>query len=94
MTLGWAVAPGQSMCMSSDEDVRALNRKIDAMWALGVRAFQLQFQDVSYSEWHCEPDAETFGSGPRGGGEGAGAGRQRRRPASGGAPPRRCSRCR
>lgn len=50
--------------MASDADVRALNRKIDAMWALGVRAFQLQFQNVSYSEWHCDEDAEKFGSGP------------------------------
>ncbi|MFI9779022.1 beta-N-acetylglucosaminidase domain-containing protein [Streptomyces sp. NPDC051956] len=65
VTLSWAVAPGQAMCMSSDDDVRALNRKLDAMWALGVRAFQLQFQDVSYSEWHCEADAKTFGSGPK-----------------------------
>ncbi|QEU97635.1 hyaluronidase [Streptomyces kanamyceticus] len=65
VTLAWAVAPGQAMCMSSEKDVRDLNRKIDAMWALGVRAFQLQFQDVSYSEWHCGQDAETFGSGPR-----------------------------
>lgn len=65
VTLSWAVAPGQAMCMSSDDDVRALNRKLDAMWALGVRAFQLQFQDVSYSEWHCEADARTFGSGPK-----------------------------
>ncbi|MEU0129698.1 beta-N-acetylglucosaminidase domain-containing protein [Streptomyces sp. NPDC006289] len=65
VTLGWAVSPGQAMCMSSDADVRALTRKIDAMWALGVRSFQLQFQDVSYSEWHCDQDAETFGSGPR-----------------------------
>ncbi|MFE4956767.1 beta-N-acetylglucosaminidase domain-containing protein [Streptomyces sp. NPDC056653] len=64
VTLGWAVAPGQAMCMSSDGDVRALTRKIDAMWALGVRVFQLQFQDVSYSEWHCDNDAATFGSGP------------------------------
>ncbi|KPC84926.1 beta-N-acetylglucosaminidase domain-containing protein [Streptomyces sp. NRRL S-4] len=64
VTLGWAVSPGQAMCMASDEDVRALTRKIDAMWALGVRAFQLQFQNVSYSEWHCDQDAETFGSGP------------------------------
>ncbi|MER5256071.1 beta-N-acetylglucosaminidase domain-containing protein [Streptomyces sp. NPDC002855] len=64
VTLAWAVAPGQAMCMSSDKDIKALNRKIDAMWALGVRAFQLQFQDVSYSEWHCEADAEAFGSGP------------------------------
>ncbi|WP_329117368.1 beta-N-acetylglucosaminidase domain-containing protein [Streptomyces sp. NBC_01465] len=64
VTLGWAVAPAQAMCMSSDDDVKALNRKIDAMWALGVRSFQLQFQDVSYSEWHCSADSDTFGSGP------------------------------
>ncbi|QES41658.1 hyaluronidase [Streptomyces venezuelae] len=64
VTLAWAVSPGQAMCLSSDRDVRDLTRKIDAMWALGVRAFQLQFQNVSYSEWHCEQDAGTFGSGP------------------------------
>ena len=45
-------------------DLRALTRKLDAMWALGFRAFQLQFQDVSYSEWHCGADADRFGSGP------------------------------
>ncbi|WP_031111780.1 beta-N-acetylglucosaminidase domain-containing protein, partial [Streptomyces sp. NRRL S-146] len=64
VSLGWAVAPGQAMCFASDDDVRALTRKLDAMWALGFRAFQLQFQDVSYSEWHCGADAERFGSGP------------------------------
>ncbi|MDQ1010741.1 hyaluronoglucosaminidase [Streptomyces sp. V4I23] len=64
VTLAWAVAPAQSMCLADDGDVRALTRKIDAMWALGVRAFQLQFQDVSYSEWHCDKDAEAYGSGP------------------------------
>ncbi|MFJ7997593.1 beta-N-acetylglucosaminidase domain-containing protein [Streptomyces sp. NPDC096310] len=64
VTLAWAVSPGQSLCMASERDLGALNRKIDAMWALGVRAFQLQFQDVSYSEWHCRADAATFGRGP------------------------------
>ncbi|MFF4348618.1 beta-N-acetylglucosaminidase domain-containing protein [Streptomyces sp. NPDC001530] len=64
VTLAWAVAPGQAMCFSSDADVKALTRKLDAMWALGFRAFQFQFQDVSYSEWHCGADADTFGSGP------------------------------
>ncbi|MCX4509029.1 beta-N-acetylglucosaminidase domain-containing protein [Streptomyces sp. NBC_01619] len=64
VTLAWAVAPAQSMCLASDDDAKALKRKVDAMWALGVRAFQLQFQDVSYSEWHCDRDADTFGSGP------------------------------
>ena len=64
VTVAWAVAPGQAMCFSSPDDQRALERKLDAMWALGVRAFQLQFQDVSYSEWHCGRDAARFGSGP------------------------------
>ncbi|WP_079044778.1 MULTISPECIES: beta-N-acetylglucosaminidase domain-containing protein [unclassified Streptomyces] len=64
VTLGWAVSPAQSMCLSSDSDVTALTRKLDAMWALGVRSFQLQFQDASYDEWHCDRDADTFGRGP------------------------------
>ncbi|MEU7038679.1 beta-N-acetylglucosaminidase domain-containing protein [Streptomyces sp. NPDC046237] len=64
VTLAWAVSPAQSMCLASGDDVKALTRKIDAMWALGVRSFQLQFQDVSYSEWHCSKDADTFGRGP------------------------------
>ncbi len=64
VTLGWAVSPGQSMCYASSSDVRALLRKADGMWALGVRAFQLQFADVSYSEWHCGADEAAFGTGP------------------------------
>ncbi|MFE2508912.1 beta-N-acetylglucosaminidase domain-containing protein [Streptomyces naganishii] len=64
VTLAWAVAPGQSLCFSSDADLRALTRKLEAMWALGFRAFQLQFQDVSYDEWHCGADRDRFGSGP------------------------------
>jgi hyaluronoglucosaminidase len=65
VTLAWAVSPGQALCFSSQEDRRALLRKIDAMWALGVRGFQLQFQDVSYSEWHCGADERAYGSGPQ-----------------------------
>ncbi|RLV09095.1 hyaluronidase [Streptomyces griseocarneus] len=65
VTLAWAVAPGQALCFSSAADLRDLKRKIDGMWALGVRAFQLQFQDVSYSEWHCDADASAFGRGPK-----------------------------
>ncbi|WP_190056826.1 beta-N-acetylglucosaminidase domain-containing protein [Streptomyces echinoruber] len=64
VTLAWAVAPGQSLCFASDADLRALARKLDAMWALGFRAFQLQFPDISYTEWHCGADADRFGSGP------------------------------
>ncbi|CAL9415562.1 beta-N-acetylglucosaminidase domain-containing protein [Streptomyces sp. enrichment culture] len=64
VTLAWAVAPAQSMCLASEDDVKALKRKVDAMYALGVRAFQLQFQDSAYDEWHCSRDAEVFGRGP------------------------------
>ncbi|WP_070013998.1 beta-N-acetylglucosaminidase domain-containing protein [Streptomyces abyssalis] len=63
--LGWAVAPGQGMCFSSPADRRALLRKLDAMRALGFEAFQLRFEDVSYSEWHCDEDAQKYGSGPK-----------------------------
>ncbi|MEV8536033.1 beta-N-acetylglucosaminidase domain-containing protein [Streptomyces sp. NPDC051211] len=64
VTLGWAVAPGQSMCLSSAGDRRALLRKLEAMWELGFRAFQLQFQDVSYTEWGCAADRQRYGKGP------------------------------
>lgn len=64
VVLGWAVSPGQGLCFSSEDDKRALLRKVDGMWALGVRSFQLRFEDVSYSEWHCGDDADKYGSGP------------------------------
>ncbi|WP_307792344.1 beta-N-acetylglucosaminidase domain-containing protein [Streptomyces verrucosisporus] len=65
VVLGWAVSPGQSMCLASEGDRRALLRKIDAMAALGVRAFQLRFEDAGYTEWHCDADAERYGTGPQ-----------------------------
>ncbi|HEX5567890.1 MAG TPA: beta-N-acetylglucosaminidase domain-containing protein, partial [Streptomyces sp.] len=65
VVLGWAVSPGQSLCFASDGDRRALLRKLDAMAALGVRAFQLRFEDTSYTEWHCREDARHYGSGPQ-----------------------------
>ncbi|MGW0751087.1 beta-N-acetylglucosaminidase domain-containing protein [Streptomyces sp. NPDC002587] len=64
VVLGWAVTPGQSMCLSSVGDRAALARKLDAMWELGFRAFQVQFQDISYTEWGCRADRERFGKGP------------------------------
>ncbi|WUD81371.1 beta-N-acetylglucosaminidase domain-containing protein [Streptomyces sp. NBC_00503] len=64
VVLAWAVAPGQSMCLSRASDRAALARKVDSMWDLGFRAFQLQFQDVSYTEWGCRDDQERYGKGP------------------------------
>ncbi|KRV46355.1 hypothetical protein AQ490_10540 [Wenjunlia vitaminophila] len=64
VVLAWAVSPGQSLCFSSAKDITALTSKLEAMWELGVRGFQLQFQDVAYDEWHCGADRDAFGTGP------------------------------
>ncbi|MEU8773910.1 beta-N-acetylglucosaminidase domain-containing protein [Streptomyces sp. NPDC048606] len=64
VVLGWAVSPGQGMCLASADERAALARKVDAMWELGFRAFQVQFQDVSYTEWGCRADRVRYGTGP------------------------------
>ncbi|WP_229758628.1 beta-N-acetylglucosaminidase domain-containing protein [Peterkaempfera bronchialis] len=61
---GYALSPGQSLCYTSENDVRALVGKLESLWGLGFRAFQLQFQDVSYEEWHCRADRNAYGTGP------------------------------
>lgn len=62
--LGYALSPGQSLCYTSDEDLQALVAKLESLWGLGFRSFQLQFQDVSYEEWHCGSDRRAYGTGP------------------------------
>ncbi|WP_329579924.1 beta-N-acetylglucosaminidase domain-containing protein [Kitasatospora sp. NBC_01250] len=64
VTLGYAISPSQNFCYSSGKDVDALVAKLSAMRDLGFGAFQLQFDDVSYDEWHCSADEDEFGTGP------------------------------
>ncbi|MFI8459248.1 beta-N-acetylglucosaminidase domain-containing protein [Kitasatospora sp. NPDC085464] len=64
VTLGYAIDPGQSLCFSSGKDVDALVAKLDGLRKLGFSAFQLQFLDVSYDEWHCGDDRDEYGTGP------------------------------
>ncbi|WP_234327030.1 beta-N-acetylglucosaminidase domain-containing protein [Streptomyces sp. NRRL WC-3742] len=64
VTLAYAIDPGQSLCYSSDKDTDALVAKLDGLRKLGFTAFQLQFLDVSYTEWHCDDDHDEYGSGP------------------------------
>ncbi|MGW3229025.1 beta-N-acetylglucosaminidase domain-containing protein [Kitasatospora sp. NPDC001095] len=64
VTLGYAIDPGQSLCFSSGKDVDALVNKLDGLRGLGFTAFQLQFLDVSYDEWHCGDDRDEYGTGP------------------------------
>ncbi|MFF7991606.1 beta-N-acetylglucosaminidase domain-containing protein [Kitasatospora xanthocidica] len=64
VTLGYAIDPGQSLCFSSGKDTDALVAKLDGLRKLGFTAFQLQFLDVSYDEWHCDDDRDEYGTGP------------------------------
>ncbi|WP_244178637.1 beta-N-acetylglucosaminidase domain-containing protein [Streptomyces rubellomurinus] len=64
VTLGYSIDPGQSFCFTSGEDVDALVAKLDGLRKLGFTAFQLQFLDVSYDEWHCGDDRDEYGTGP------------------------------
>ncbi|RKE21616.1 beta-N-acetylglucosaminidase domain-containing protein [Streptomyces sp. TLI_171] len=64
VTLAYAIDPGQSFCFSSGKDVDALVAKLDGLRRMGFRAFQLEFLDVSYDEWHCGADRRKFGTGP------------------------------
>ncbi|MGW4384482.1 beta-N-acetylglucosaminidase domain-containing protein [Kitasatospora sp. NPDC004531] len=64
VTLAYSVNPGQSFCFSSGKDLDALIAKLDGLRQLGVRAFQLDFVNVSYDEWHCGADRRKLGTGP------------------------------
>ncbi|PBC77365.1 hyaluronoglucosaminidase [Streptomyces sp. TLI_235] len=64
VVLGYSIDPGQSFCYSSGKDVDALVAKLDGLRRLGFGAFQLQFLDVSYDEWHCPGDRRSYGTGP------------------------------
>ena len=63
VTFGYALSLGQSVCYSSGRDQDALIAKLDSLWGLGVRAFQLQFTDVSYDHWNCGRDLVHYFQG-------------------------------
>ena len=63
VTLGYGLSLGGSVCFSSAEDQDALISKLESLWALGFRSFQLQFQDSSFSHWHCDADVARYGRG-------------------------------
>ena len=63
VTFGYALSIGGSVCYTSAADRNALIAKLESLWGLGVRAFQLQFTDVSYSRWNCQGDLDRYGQG-------------------------------
>jgi hyaluronoglucosaminidase len=58
----YALSPGTSICYSSEPDRVALTRKLQAMYDLGVRAFSIPLDDISYTRWNCTADQAAYGS--------------------------------
>jgi len=64
VTFGYALSLGQTVCYTSKADQNALVAKLDSLWGAGVRAFELQFTDISYTHWNCQGDLDHYGQGP------------------------------
>jgi hypothetical protein len=59
----YALSPGLSVCYSSDSDEQALVAKLHSIWDIGVRAFAIPLDDISYGKWNCREDLARFGTG-------------------------------
>lgn len=59
----YAVSPGLDVCYSSKEDEEALISRFQSMWDIGIRAFNIPFDDVDYEKWSCPEDEERWGTG-------------------------------
>jgi hyaluronoglucosaminidase len=57
----YALSPGLSVCYSSTADLRHIISKFQQVWDIGVRAFALLFDDISYLKWNCREDETAFG---------------------------------
>jgi hyaluronoglucosaminidase len=57
----FALSPGNSICYSSEDDMAALERKFQALYDVGVRAFSVPLDDIDYSRWACESDRAAYG---------------------------------
>jgi hyaluronoglucosaminidase len=64
VTFTYALSPGLSLCYSSASDEQALVAKFQSLWDIGVRAFAVPFDDISYTTWNCSADQAKFGTGP------------------------------
>lgn len=57
----YAVSPGLSICFSDPDDTAALERKLGALYSVGVRDFAIPFDDISYDRWNCAGDRHRYG---------------------------------
>ncbi|MFI5694908.1 beta-N-acetylglucosaminidase domain-containing protein [Kribbella sp. NPDC051586] len=59
----FALSPGLSIRYTSDDDYQALIAKFEALYALGVRVFNVPLDDIEYETWHSDEDAAKYGTG-------------------------------
>ncbi|HKY66183.1 MAG TPA: beta-N-acetylglucosaminidase domain-containing protein, partial [Acidimicrobiales bacterium] len=57
----FAVSPGVSICYSDPADLAALTAKLEAVHAIGVRAFSVALDDIDNSRWNCPGDEAAYG---------------------------------
>jgi len=58
--LAYAIAPGLDVCYSRESDFETLLAKVEQVRAVGVRHFQLLWDDIEH-ELHCPEDEECYG---------------------------------
>ncbi|WP_082056999.1 beta-N-acetylglucosaminidase domain-containing protein [Psychromicrobium lacuslunae] len=58
----FALSPGESVCFSSQADREAAIAKMQAMYDVGVRAFSIPLDDISYTKWNCSADQTAYGT--------------------------------
>lgn len=60
----FALSPGLSIRYTSEADYEALIAKFEALYELGVRSFNIPFDDIDYGTWHCSEDVAEYDNGP------------------------------
>ncbi len=60
----YAIAPGLSMCYSSEDDFARLIAKCEQVRSVGVRSFQLLWDDIEHN-LRCSEDEERYGGEER-----------------------------
>ncbi|MGW8377953.1 beta-N-acetylglucosaminidase domain-containing protein [Streptomyces sp. ODS28] len=58
----FAVSPGNSICYSDPDDLKALKAKLRSLYDIGVRSFSIPLDDISYTKWNCAGDEKKFGA--------------------------------
>jgi hyaluronoglucosaminidase len=56
----YSIAPGLDICYSDDRELETLTAKCDQLRSIGVRTFQLLWDDIEH-DLHCAADEERYG---------------------------------